>query len=55
MFQPVAGGLNKIAEETVPRFLNNAFKTGILLLIDYLNKKTSLAAPEKTRTLKSLN
>ena len=47
MFLPVLGGLNKIIKETVPRFLNETCKKGILLLIDHLYKKTSLAAPEK--------
>ena len=47
MFQPVLGGLNKIIEEAIPRFFNEPFETGILLLIDHLDKKTSLAAPEK--------
>jgi hypothetical protein len=47
MFQPILGDLNKIAEEPVPRFLNDAFETGILLFIDHLYKKKTLAAPEK--------
>jgi hypothetical protein len=47
MFLPVFRGLNKVIEETVPRFLNETLETVILLLIDHLYKKTSLAAPEK--------
>ena len=47
MFLPVLRGLNKIIEETVPRFLNETLETDILLLIDHLYKKTSLAAPVK--------
>ena len=48
MFEPILGVLNKIIEEAVPRFLNGTFKTGILLLIDHLYKKPSLASPEKS-------
>ena len=47
MFQPVIGSLNKIIEETVPRFLDETLETRILLLIDHLYKKTATAAPEK--------
>jgi hypothetical protein len=47
MFQPVLGGPNKIVEEAVPRFLNDTLKTDIPLLIHYVCKKTSVAAPEK--------
>ena len=47
MFEPVLGGLNKLIEEAVPRYLDDTLETGILLLIDHLYKKTSLAAPEK--------
>jgi hypothetical protein len=47
MLQPVFGGLNKIADEAVPRHLDDTLETGILLLIDHLYKKTSLVAPEK--------
>jgi hypothetical protein len=47
MFQPIFRGLNKVIKEAIPRFVNEPFKKGILLLIDHLYKKTSLAAPEK--------
>jgi hypothetical protein len=47
MFQPVLRGLNKIIEETVPRFLNETLETRIPPLVDHLYKKTSVAAPEK--------
>ena len=47
MFQPVIGGLNKIVEEAAPRYLDDTLERGILLLIDHLYKKTSLAAPVK--------
>jgi hypothetical protein len=47
MLQPILGGLDKIAQESVPRFLNDAFETGILLFIDHLYKKKALTAPEK--------
>jgi hypothetical protein len=47
MFQPVFGGLNKIIEEAVPRYLDHTLETGVLLLIDHLYKKTSLVVPEK--------
>jgi hypothetical protein len=47
MFQPVLGGLDKIAEETVPRYFDDTLETSILFLIDHLYKKTSMAAPEK--------
>ena len=47
MFRPILGGLNEIVEEPVPRLLDETLETGILLLIDHLYKKTSLAAPEE--------
>jgi hypothetical protein len=47
MFQPVLGSLSKVVKEAVPCFLNGVLEMGILLLIDHLDKKTSLAAPEK--------
>ena len=47
MFRPILGGLNKIIEEAVPRFLHETMETDILLFIDYLYKKTSMAVPEK--------
>ena len=47
MLRPVLGGLNKIIEEAIPRFFNEPFETGILLLINHLYKKTSLVAPVK--------
>ena len=47
MFRPVLGGLNKIIEEAVPRFLDETLETVILLLIDHLHKKTAMVAPEK--------
>ena len=47
MFQPVLGALNKIVEKAVPRYLDDTLETGILLFIDHLHKKTSLAAPDK--------
>ena len=47
MFEPILGVLNKIVEEAVARFLNGTFETDILLLIDHLYKKASLASPEK--------
>ena len=47
MFQPLLGGLNKIVKEAAPRYLDDTLETGILLLIDHLHKKTSMAAPEK--------
>jgi hypothetical protein len=47
MLQPVLRDLNKIVEEPVPRFLNDAFETGILLFIDHLYKKKALTTPEK--------
>jgi hypothetical protein len=49
MFRPVFRSLNKIIEETVPCTLNETLEMCILLLIDHLYKKTSLAAPEETR------
>jgi hypothetical protein len=45
MLYPVLGGLNKIIEEAVPRFLEETLETHILLLIYYMYKKTSMAAP----------
>jgi hypothetical protein len=45
MFQPVIGGLKKVVEKAVPRFLNKTLEEGILLLVDHLYEKTSLAAP----------
>jgi hypothetical protein len=47
MLRPVLGGLDKIAEEAVPCYLDDTQETGILLLIDHLYKKTSLVAPER--------
>jgi hypothetical protein len=47
MFRPALGVLNKIIEEPVPCFLNETLETGILLLINHLYKKTSIAAPVK--------
>jgi hypothetical protein len=47
MFQPILGGLNKIAEEAVPSYLNDTQEPGILLLIDHLCEKTSLVVPER--------
>jgi hypothetical protein len=51
MLRPVLvlGRLNKFIKEAIPRFLNETFETGILLFIDHLYKKTSLAAPEKSQ------
>jgi hypothetical protein len=45
MFQPVIGVLYKVIEQAVPRFLKKTLETRILLLIYYMYKKTSLAAP----------
>jgi hypothetical protein len=45
MFHPVLGGLNKIIEEAVPRFLKETLETHILLLIEHMYKNTSMAAP----------
>ena len=47
MLRPILGRLDKFIEEAIPRFLNETFETAILLFIDHLYKKTSLAAPEK--------
>jgi hypothetical protein len=47
MLRPVLRGLNKIAEEAVPSYLDDTQETGILLLIDHLYTKTSLVAPER--------
>ena len=49
MFEPVLGSLSKVVKEAVPGFLNGVLGmgTGILLLIDHLYKKTSMAAPGK--------
>jgi hypothetical protein len=51
MFHPVLGGLNKLVEEAIPRFLNETFEPYILLLVDYMYKQTPLAAPEKSRLI----
>jgi hypothetical protein len=45
MFRPALGGLNKIIEEPVPRFLKESLETGVLLLINHMYKKTSVAPP----------
>jgi hypothetical protein len=47
MLPPVLGSLNKIVEESVPRFFDETLETGILLLINHLYKKTSVVAPVK--------
>jgi hypothetical protein len=47
MFEPVLGSLSKVLKEAVPGLLSGVLKVGILLLIDHLYKKTSLAAPER--------
>ena len=47
MFRPVLRGLTEIVEEAVPRFLDDTLEASILLLIDYLYKKTTLATPER--------
>ena len=48
MLHPVLGGLNKLVEEVIPRFLNETFEPYILLFVDHMYKKTPLAAPEKS-------
>ena len=48
VFQPVIGGLNKVVEKAVPRFLNKTLEEGIPLIIDHLYEKTSLTAPERS-------
>jgi hypothetical protein len=47
MFRPFLGCLDKFMEEAVPRFLDESLETHVLLFIDYLYTKTSLATPEK--------
>ena len=47
MFRPVLGRLNKFIEEAIPSFLNETFEPDILLLIEHMYKKTSVAAPGK--------
>ena len=49
MFRPILRVLNELIEEAAPRFLDETFETRILLLIDHLYKKTSMAAPEEKR------
>jgi hypothetical protein len=47
MLLPVLRSQNKIMEEPVPRILNDTLEPDIPLLINYLYKKTSKAAPVK--------
>jgi hypothetical protein len=48
MFHPVLRGLTKIVEEAIPGFLEETLEPDILFLINYLYKKTPLAAPEES-------
>jgi hypothetical protein len=51
MFRPVLGSLKKVAKEAVPCLINGILEMDILLLVDHLYKKTSLAAPEKSQII----